>query len=197
MAFQRSTDSCLEQPFEDTVNPASGFKDRIRTKSYPVQAEGGTALDIPRTRAGFVAAGLGRLLQPRRSRSIAFLHLPCNWVQVMEGFYDPVHVEWLHDRWSYRLHDRDVPSRRRRATPHFAGSTSSMASSFSASWKAPTMARRSYRAVSQHRRRRWSGMVSDVARSGRRHPYDHGVPAHDHELEDAVRTGHDPCQEEQ
>ena len=34
----------------------------------------------------------------------------------MEGFYDPVHIEWLHDRWSYRLHGREVPTRRPRHT---------------------------------------------------------------------------------
>jgi 5,5'-dehydrodivanillate O-demethylase len=34
----------------------------------------------------------------------------------MEGFYDPVHVEWLHDRWSYQLNGRAVPGRRPRHT---------------------------------------------------------------------------------
>jgi hypothetical protein len=34
----------------------------------------------------------------------------------MEGFYDPVHVEWLHDRWSFLLNGRAVPARRPRHT---------------------------------------------------------------------------------
>ncbi len=106
---------CLEQPFEDTVNPGSTFRDRIRTVSYPVQAKAGLlwtylgpepASLLPDW-AGFYSPGF---------TVVAFLHLPCNWVQVMEGFYDPVHVEWLHDRWSYRLHDREIPTRRPRHT---------------------------------------------------------------------------------
>ena len=106
---------CVEQPFEDTVNPSSTFRDRIRTGSYQVQAKAGLlwaylgpepASLLPDW-AGYYSPGF---------TVVAFLHLPCNWVQVMEGFYDPVHIEWLHDRWSYRLHDREVPSRRPRHT---------------------------------------------------------------------------------
>lgn len=32
---------CLEQPFEDTVNPAGTFRERIRFDSYPVEELGG------------------------------------------------------------------------------------------------------------------------------------------------------------
>ena len=42
-----------------------------------------------------------------------------NWVQIQEGFYDPIHIEWLHDRWAFRLNDRDVPGDR----PHIEEST--------------------------------------------------------------------------
>lgn len=106
---------CLEQPFEDTVNPEAEFKQRIGTKSYPVEAKAGllwaylgpAPASLLPDWAGFYSPGFS---------VVAFLHLPCNWVQVMEGFYDPVHVEWLHDRWSYRLHDREIPARRPRHT---------------------------------------------------------------------------------
>ena len=43
----------------------------------------------------------------------------------MEGFYDPVHVEWLHDRWSYQLHGNDVPTDTSAPHGRFAGSISS------------------------------------------------------------------------
>jgi len=107
--------ACLEQPFEETVDPGSTFKHRIRAAAYPVEEK-----------AGLIWAYVGREPQPLIPdwagfygpgyTVLSFLHLPCNWLQVMEGFYDPVHVEWLHDRWSYRLNGREVPSRRPRHT---------------------------------------------------------------------------------
>lgn len=106
---------CLEQPFEQTVNPASTFKDRIRTRAYPVQSAAGLVwaylgpapAPLLPDWAGFYSPGY---------TITSFVHLPCNWVQVMEGLHDPVHVEWLHDRWSYRLHGNEVPSERPRHT---------------------------------------------------------------------------------
>jgi 5,5'-dehydrodivanillate O-demethylase len=104
---------CLEQPFEEAVNPQTTFAGRIRMRAYPVQAKGGLlwahlgpgpAALLPDW-AGFYSPGF---------TVVSFLHLPCNWVQVMEGFYDPVHIEWLHDRWSYRIRGREVPARRPR-----------------------------------------------------------------------------------
>ncbi|MGH7898280.1 MAG: Rieske 2Fe-2S domain-containing protein [Candidatus Binatia bacterium] len=109
------TGRCLEQPFEDTVNPDSTFRDRIRMKSYPVRAKAGLLWTYlgPEPEpllpdwAGFYSPGF---------TVAAFLHVPCNWVQIMEGFYDPVHIEWLHDRWSFSLNDLEVPKRRPRHT---------------------------------------------------------------------------------
>jgi 5,5'-dehydrodivanillate O-demethylase oxygenase subunit len=106
---------CLERPFEDGVDPQSKAAPRVHTSARPVQEK-----------AGLVWAYLGPDPAPLLPdwaglhapgfTVISFLDLPCNWVQVMEGFHDPVHVEWLHDRWSYRLNGRDVPARRPRHT---------------------------------------------------------------------------------
>ena len=106
---------CLEQPLEQAVHPESSFKDRIRTRAYPVQSKAGllwaylgpAPAPLLPDWAGFYSPGY---------TVVSLLHVPCNWVQIMEGFYDPVHVEWLHDRWSYRLHGREVPERRPRHT---------------------------------------------------------------------------------
>jgi 5,5'-dehydrodivanillate O-demethylase oxygenase subunit len=104
---------CLEQPFEDVQDRSSAFKERIRTRAYPVQVCGGLiwtylgpepAPLLPDW-AGFYTPGY---------TIVSLVHVPCNWVQIMEGFYDPVHVEWLHDRWSYRLHGKEVPNTRPR-----------------------------------------------------------------------------------
>lgn len=103
--------ACVEQPFEQACNPASTFHERIRTSAYRTQALGGLVwvylgpepVPLLPDWAGFYAPGY---------TVTSFVHLPCNWVQVMEGFYDPVHVEWLHDRWSYRLNGLEVPPER-------------------------------------------------------------------------------------
>jgi 5,5'-dehydrodivanillate O-demethylase len=102
---------CLEQPYEDAVRPDAGFQAKVRLRSHPVLEK-----------AGLLWAFLGpdpRPLLPDWAglsspgcTVVAILHLPCSWVQVMEGFHDPVHVEWLHDRWSYRLNGAaEVPRR--------------------------------------------------------------------------------------
>ncbi|MFM7737651.1 MAG: Rieske 2Fe-2S domain-containing protein [Alphaproteobacteria bacterium] len=102
---------CLEQPYEDAVRPGSGFRAKVRLRSYPVREKGGLLwtclapepLPLLPDWAGLSGPGC---------TVIAILHLPCSWVQVMEGFHDPVHVEWLHDRWSYRLNGSDQVPRR-------------------------------------------------------------------------------------
>lgn len=108
---------CLEQPFEEAASSQSTFKDRIRIAAYPVQEKAGLLW----TYLGPEPAGLlpdwAGFYSPGYT-VVSFLHLPCNWVQVMEGFYDPVHVEWLHDRWSYHLNDREIPARRPRHTDY-------------------------------------------------------------------------------
>ena len=84
---------CTEQPAEPWN---STFKDRVRTKAYPIQELG-----------GLVFAYLGPdpvPLLPRYDlyvwdnvvRQIGATLVPCNWVQPMENSMDPAHVEWLH-----------------------------------------------------------------------------------------------------
>ena len=94
---------CLEQPAEPWD---STFKDRVTTKSYPVQEF-----------AGLVFAYLGPSpapLIPRYDvyvvdnavRHIGGAMLPCNWIQCMENSLDPVHAEWLHSYYSNYVRER-------------------------------------------------------------------------------------------
>jgi 5,5'-dehydrodivanillate O-demethylase oxygenase subunit len=87
---------CIEQPFEETVNPGSTFKQRIRTTAYPV-----------RSAAGLLWAYMGPppipLLPDWEPFSwengfvqIACAEIPCNWFQCYENSVDPIHFEWLH-----------------------------------------------------------------------------------------------------
>lgn len=36
-------------------------------------------------------------------KRIRFAYIPCNWVQVMENSFDPVHLEWLHGKYHNHL----------------------------------------------------------------------------------------------
>jgi 5,5'-dehydrodivanillate O-demethylase oxygenase subunit len=89
--------NCLDQPYEQTENPESTFRDKIHVDAYPVETLG-----------GLVWAYMGppdkQPLLPRWEhvarddvhRRIGITHLPCNWLQCMENSLDPVHFEWLH-----------------------------------------------------------------------------------------------------
>jgi len=95
-----SAGKCLEQPYEQTEDPDSSFKDRVTIKAYPAQEK-----------AGMIFAYLGPLPAPLIPnwdlfvwdgvmRDIGTAVIPCNWLQIMENSLDPVHVEWLHNYFS-------------------------------------------------------------------------------------------------
>ena len=103
------TGRCIEQPYEDTADPGSRYKERIRIKAYPV-----TAL------AGLLWAYLGPEPAPLTPNwepftwangfvQIVFSEVPCNWFQAQENSVDPVHFEWLHDNWGARLRGDSGP----------------------------------------------------------------------------------------
>jgi 5,5'-dehydrodivanillate O-demethylase oxygenase subunit len=107
---------CLEQPAEPLE---STFKNRVTTKAYPVQEQG-----------GLIFAYLGETpvpLLPRYdlfvwdnvARQIGVSVVPCNWVQCMENSLDPVHAEWLHVYYTqYAASRRGLPHRSLTLTGH-------------------------------------------------------------------------------
>ncbi len=93
------TGQCIEQPYEETEDPQGNFKDKVKTKAYPVQEL-----------SGFLFAYLGRKPEPLVprwdlyamegvDRDIGYAEVSCNWLQIMENSLDPVHVEWLHQNF--------------------------------------------------------------------------------------------------
>jgi 5,5'-dehydrodivanillate O-demethylase oxygenase subunit len=96
------TGACIEQPYEDTVNPNNKLKERCSIKAYPVREMRGLlwtymgpqpAPELPVYEAftwenGFV--------------EVVTADVPCNWFQCQENSIDPVHFEWMHDNWSIR-----------------------------------------------------------------------------------------------
>lgn len=98
---------CIEQPFEDVVDPQQRLRAKARLRAGEVRAKAGLlwvylgpqpAPELPdweafHWRNGFVQA--------------VFAAVPCNWLQTQENSIDPVHFEWMHANWSRRLAGRD------------------------------------------------------------------------------------------
>lgn len=84
---------CLEQPAEPWD---SSFKDRVTTKSYPVQELGGLVWAYLGPQPAPLLPRYDVLVWDNVIRQAGVTMLPCNWIQCMENSMDPVHVEWLH-----------------------------------------------------------------------------------------------------
>ena len=94
---------CMEQPYEEQVDPQARQKCKIRIKAYQV-----------RPLAGLLWAYMGPLPAPELPDwepfhwangfvQAVFSEVPCNWLQTQENSIDPVHFEWMHANWSRRL----------------------------------------------------------------------------------------------
>lgn len=94
------TGACLAQPFEDTADPGSNFRDKVRIKAYPVAAKAGLLWAY----LGPEPAPLVPNYEPFEWENgfvqIVFAEIPCNWFQCQENSIDPVHFEWMHDNWN-------------------------------------------------------------------------------------------------
>jgi 5,5'-dehydrodivanillate O-demethylase oxygenase subunit len=88
---------CLETPAEA---PTSKLKDRIKIAGYPVQEM-----------AGLLWAYLGEAPVPLLPRfehmvrddwewDVGISRMPCNWLQVAENTLDPLHIEYLHMKYT-------------------------------------------------------------------------------------------------
>ena len=100
---------CLEQPYEETVDPGSRFKEKVRIKAYPVEAKGGLLWAY----LGPEPRPLVPTWEPFTWKNgfvqIVFSEIPCNWFQCQENSIDPVHFEWMHSNWKVRLEGRGGP----------------------------------------------------------------------------------------
>ncbi|HXR85954.1 MAG TPA: Rieske 2Fe-2S domain-containing protein [Stellaceae bacterium] len=94
---------CLDQPAE---HHASTMKNEIRIDAYPVQEMG-----------GLLWAYLGRAPAPLLPRfefmvrddydkDVGISRMPCNWLQIAENTMDPLHIEYLHMRYTNYVNKR-------------------------------------------------------------------------------------------
>jgi 5,5'-dehydrodivanillate O-demethylase len=98
-----ATGQCVEQPFEDTANPAARFKDRVNIAGYPVRELGGLLWAYLGSDEPPQIPRWGPLVWENCVRDIAIAELPCSWLQCQENSLDPVHVEWLHTYFGRRM----------------------------------------------------------------------------------------------
>ena len=93
---------CIEQPFEDVVEPTGRMRKKTKITAYQIEEK-----------AGLLWAYMGPLPAPllpdwellsfkNGFTQIVFSDVPCNWVQAQENSIDPVHFEWMHSNWSKR-----------------------------------------------------------------------------------------------
>ena len=90
------TGQCTEQPLEP---PDSTYKDRIKTKAYPVQEMGGLVWAYLGPSPAPWLPRWDLFVREGGFRQIVAHQLPCNWLQVMENRTDQAHATYLHGRF--------------------------------------------------------------------------------------------------
>jgi 5,5'-dehydrodivanillate O-demethylase len=88
---------CLEQPAEPE---SSTFQHRIRIPAYPVQEMGGLIWAYLGPDPAPLLPRYDLFVSEAYNRDIGITRLPCNWVQMMENSLDPVHLEYLHGKYT-------------------------------------------------------------------------------------------------
>jgi len=97
---------CLEQPYEQTEDPDSTFRDRVRIKAYAVEEKAGLIFAYLGPQPAPLIPNWDLFVADDRMRDIGTAIIPCNWLQIMENSLDPVHVEWLHNYFSNYVLER-------------------------------------------------------------------------------------------
>ncbi|MBN8850071.1 MULTISPECIES: aromatic ring-hydroxylating dioxygenase subunit alpha [unclassified Sphingomonas] len=94
---------CLEQPYEDIANPKARFRDKIRTKAYPVEEKAGLLWAYMGPGPAPLVPNWEPFTWENGFRQVVYADVPCNWFQCQENSLDPVHFEWMHRNWTSRL----------------------------------------------------------------------------------------------
>jgi 5,5'-dehydrodivanillate O-demethylase oxygenase subunit len=94
------TGQCIEQPYEETVDPDAGYKDKIKVKAYPIQEMAGLLFTYLGPSPAPLLPRWDVFTMDGVVRDIGYAHLDCNWLQCQENSLDPVHLEWLHSVWT-------------------------------------------------------------------------------------------------
>ncbi len=97
---------CTDQPYEQAEDPGSNFKDKVRIRAYPVQELNGLIFAYLGPAPAPLLPRWDLFVWDNVLRDIGMAVIPCNWMQCQENSLDPVHVEWLHGRFSNYVLER-------------------------------------------------------------------------------------------
>ena len=100
------TGRCLEQPYEQIVDPGSTFKDRVRIGAYPVEELGGLIFAYLGPEPAPLLPRWDVFVKENVIREIGWAMIPCNWLQITENPMDSTHVAPLHGRFSRYVLER-------------------------------------------------------------------------------------------
>ena len=100
---------CLEQPFEDRLNPGRRACERPITRGYAVRAHDGLLWDYLGPEPAHLITDWEPFSWKNGFVQVFFAEVPCNWLQCQENAIDPVHLEWMHLNWSVRQSGRTGP----------------------------------------------------------------------------------------
>ena len=97
------TGQCVEQPGE---SPESTMKDRIKIKAYPVQEMGGLVWAYLGPEPAPLLPRIEFMVREDYDHDVGITRVPCNWLQIAENNMDPVHIEFLHMRFTNYVRER-------------------------------------------------------------------------------------------
>jgi 5,5'-dehydrodivanillate O-demethylase len=88
---------CIDQPAED---PKSRMKDEIRVVAYPAQALGGLVWAYLGPAPAPLLPRWEFMVREDYDKDVGLSRMPCNWLQIAENTMDPLHIEYLHMRYT-------------------------------------------------------------------------------------------------
>jgi 5,5'-dehydrodivanillate O-demethylase len=97
------TGQCVDQPGE---SPGSTLKDRIKITAYPVQEMGGLIWAYLGPAPAPLLPRIEFMVREDYDHDIGITRVPCNWLQIAENNLDPVHIEFLHMKFTNYVRKR-------------------------------------------------------------------------------------------
>ena len=101
--------NCIEQPYEDTVDPSGKLRKQVKLKAYPVEEKAGLLWAYMGPEPVPLVPTWEPFTWENGFVQIVLSEIPCNWFQCQENSIDPVHFEWMHANWSIRLKGETGP----------------------------------------------------------------------------------------
>jgi 5,5'-dehydrodivanillate O-demethylase len=94
---------CMDQPAE---HHAGTMKDEIRIDAYPVQPMGGLLWAYLGPAPAPLLPRFEFMVRDDYDKDIGISRMPCNWLQIAENTMDPLHIEYLHMRYTNYVNRR-------------------------------------------------------------------------------------------